>query len=144
MKGERVAKPSEEKMLEKRRQAAIDTANWSDIADDVPDAPDLAEEYRDLKDTIKLAEDRCRDIAPSLEAAVIIGGKKGLACGNGYKVIRASHPGSPQFKPEALVEKLAAFGLTADQILEATVCCITRKPYTYVVVTREGEPDEPV
>lgn len=119
-----------------KKQAKVDDiANWEDIASELPDIPALADEYRDLKDILKEGEARCKEISPVLEAAVVVGGKKSLACGD-LKITQGSHPGNPQFKPEKLVEKLSGFGLTAEQITEALQFCVERKPYTYAMVTR--------
>ena len=135
MKGERTTKPVEMDALSKKAKEEADVAHWEDIASDLPDFPSLAEEYRELKDDIKVMEDRCKEIQPELEAAVMIGGKKALAAGD-IKVTRVSHPGQAKFVPERVVEKGIEFGLTPEQVTELLEYIVTRVPYTYPLVSR--------
>lgn len=128
----------ERMLLVRKQKEAKEAANWEDIASEVPDAPELAEEFRGLKDDIKVMEERCAEIAPQIEAAVMIGGKSALICGE-FRITQVEHPGNAKFLPERLVEKLASFNLTADQILDAMTCCVEKKPYTYPLVARITE-----
>lgn len=135
MIGERETTPAEQKALDKKAKAEATVAHWEDIADQLPDIPELAAEFRELKDDIKLMEDRCKEIAPQLEAAVVIGGAKALAMGN-LKVSQVSHPGNAKFVPERVVEKGVEFGLTPEQITELLEYAVVRTSYTYPLVTR--------
>lgn len=121
--------------MAKKQQAIEEIANWEDIASELPDIPPLVEEFKELKEMIALGEERCKEIAPQLEAAVITGGKKSLACGN-YKVTQVSHPGQVRILPERIVEKAAAAGMTADAIVDMMQFATEKKPYTYPLVTR--------
>jgi hypothetical protein len=129
MKGERYARPSEERELAKRQQQIDDTANWEDIADEMPDTPTLAAEYRDILDRIKELEKRKDELKPQLEAAVIIGGKKALAAGS-YRITRVES-NRKSLSAEKLVEK----GVTIEILAE----CIIITTSSYPLVTRVKE-----
>jgi len=121
-----------------KKQAKVDDiANWEDIAEECPEFKELAEEYADNRETIKLLEARNKDeLAPQLEAAVIIGGKKSIAGGN-WKVTQGRGKSADRVLPERVVEKLASLGADAEQILEIMKYCTEPgKPYTYPVVTK--------
>ena len=140
MIGERKIRPSEVRAMAKKAEKAAEAAKWEDYSDELSDIPELAKEFKELKEGVALAEERCKEIAPILEAAVLITDRKSLICPD-FKITRVPHPGNPVFHPEPLVEKLSGFGLKPEQIVEAVQCCVTRTPYTYPLVTRIGEPD---
>lgn len=135
MTGERGIKPVEIDALDKKAAAESEVAHWEDIADTLPGIPELATEYRELKDDIKLMEDRCKEIQPELEAAVVIGGRKSLAMGN-LKITQVSHPGNAKFVPERVIEKGIEFGLTPEQVTELLEYIVIRTPYTYPLVSK--------
>lgn len=139
--GERHIRPSEERALTKKQQKLDEVANWEDIADSMPDFLVLAEEFRELTDDAKLIEDRRKEIAPQLEAAVVLGGKRKIQGGK-YLVNRVEMPATYKLSPEKLVEELTA-RYTADEIVALFKKCqvVDRKPYSYPLVTRVEDGD---
>lgn len=121
-----------------KKQAEIDNiANWEDVADEMPDIPDLVKEYREILDDIGVLEDRKKQIAPQLEAACIMGGKKSLACG-GFKITRVEQTRS-NVKPERVIEKACGLGLTASQATELLEYATVSSTSSYPLVTRVTE-----
>lgn len=122
--------------MAKKAAAEQEIANWEDMADDLPDLPDLVKEFREISDQAGAIEKRKKELSPEIEAAVILGGKKVLTCGS-FKVTRVEVAGAKKIAPERVVEKAAAFGLTADQIVELLQYATVEAPgYSYPLVAR--------
>ena len=129
-------------MAKKRNDEAADAvvANWEDFADELPELPELVKEFRDIGDKIKHLESRKKELAPAIEAAVLVGGEGGLVCGS-FKITRVAVEGRKSVAPERVVEKAAHYGLNAEQITEMMEYATVRAPgYSYPLVTRIGEP----
>lgn len=141
MNGLRKQRPMERRAVAKKKAAEQDpeVAHWEDFADELPDLPSVVAEFREIADDIKVLESRKKELAPVIEAAVVVGGLKGLTCG-GYKIVQVSVEGRKQVAPERIVEKAAGYGLSAEQITEMLEYATVRAPgYTYPLVTRTEE-----
>jgi len=133
----------EARIMAKKRAAeaetADNTANWEDFADELPDLPALLEEFREIGDRVKKDEARKKELAPGIEAAVIVGGKKSLACG-GFRATRVEVEGRKSVSPERVVEKAVTFGLSPVQITELLEYSTVQAPgYSYPLVSRVEE-----
>ena len=112
------------------------SVNWEDFADELPDLPALMREFREIGDDIKALETRKKEIAPEIEAAVVIGGGKSLVCGE-LKVTRVEVGGRKSVSPERVVEKAASYGLNAEQITDMLEYATVQAPgYSYPLVSR--------
>lgn len=118
--------------------AECESSTWEDFADEVPDLPALLEEFRGLQDEIKALESRKKGLAPQIEAAVVLGGKKALTCG-GFRVTRVEVAGRKNIAPERLVEKAAMY-MDAEQITDMMEYATVQAPgYSYPLVARIEE-----
>src|SRR3990167_6854492 len=143
VKGTRQPRPSEVRAVAKKRAdyaaAECEAAAWEDFANEAPELPSLLDEYRKCADQIKTLEARKKEIAPEIEAAVIIGGKKALTCGS-FRVTRVEVAGRKSIAPERVVEKAAAAGMDAEQITDMLQYATGPAPgHSYPLVSRIEE-----
>lgn len=129
-------KPSktESTLLEKRDGELADIRNWEDIADSLPDLPDTLRQYRAAQLAKSAAEKEMDELKPVLHAALMIGGRKSIACGS-LKITEVFQE-RKSLSAERLIEK----GVSMEIMQWATIT----KVISYPVVTEiKSDPTEP-
>ena len=119
-----------------KEEVAAETSNWEDYSNELPDLPALVEEYKEISDNIKALEGRKKELSPEIEAAIITGGKKAMACG-AFRLTHVKVEGRKSVAPERVVEKAAEYGLNAEQITDMLEYATVQGPgYSYPLVSR--------